>query len=228
MLVIKPVAPKARFKALVAGIYVLVIKSLSTSTLERKNTVVPWTDATTEHKVTLECSEGAVVHQFHEAGYVSKDDYEKDGIFEGRAVPKDCEFLSSENNAGNEENYLCQKLKDGTWKRIAHNASKVSIDGKVSIMLDAEIDKLINNGVDVTFVKESKSRVSQRMFNEFAYLTGVQPKTPGAEITFSDFEGLQIGAKIETKPSGENDYSFVKYFMSVEDAEAKVAKLSDI
>lgn len=224
---IKPVAPKAGFKALIEGLYILLIKSCSTVTLVPKS-VVPWTDATVEHKITLEDmnGSGSVIHQFHEDGYISAADYEPKGILHGQQIPKGCEFLSSDNSAGNEEQYLCRKV-DGEWQRIKHDVSRVSIAGKESVMKDDKIDAMLDNGEDITIVTESKSRIAKRMFNEFAFLSGLRAEDFDREITFEDFAGLAIGAKVGVKTYGADDkeFSFVKKFYSAEAMEAELAKI---
>ena len=221
---IKPVAPKSGFRALAAGLYVLVIKNLLENRLEAKSEC-PWIDQTKEIKVQLEHEKGSVIHTFHQAGFVSQADYAKDGILFGQAVPKVCEFLSSVNSENKEELYLCKKDKQGNWNRIPHTVSFVSYKGKNVVMDDSKIDALIENGEDIEILKESKSRIAQRMFNEFAFLCDVQPSAEGEEITFEDFKDLTIGARVETKPYGDGkEYSFIKRFSTAEAMEFELAK----
>jgi len=222
---ISPVAPQSRFRALVAGLYVLTIKNLIEVLLEPKSSC-PWVDKTKEISVTLEHPTGSVILKFHESGYVSEADYAKDGIMFGVSIPNGCEFMSSDNTADKKENYLCRKDAKGNWMRIPHTISVVSIKGKNVTMDDKKINAMIERGEDVEIVKESKSRISQRMFNEFAFNCNVQPSAEDEEITFEDFKDLTIGAKIETSEYGNEGktYSFVKSFCTTEAMELQLAK----
>lgn len=208
---------------LAAGIFVGKIKNACTINLVPKSEV-PWSDVTKQHQFTIEAPEGKINHWFHDKGYVSQKDYDKSGILEGKAVPAGMVFLSSE---GYDEQYLCKKNADGTYTRRVHDLSKITVDGVTKVMVDSEIDKLIENGKDVTFESESKSRTGMRMMSEFANHAGIPE---GESWDFTTIDGLEIGIKVEetgrTNKDGNDTFKITR-FMSADYATKQIALLEE-
>lgn len=201
-------------KTLTPGFYVGTIKAITEVLLEKTK---EWSDQTKQIQVIVATAEGSIKHWFHDAGFISQSDYDKDGLLHGQQIPAGWSFKSTE---GFNEGYL---VNDTTKQRKKHNVSKVVIDGTERIMTDSKIDEEIAKGKEVTFIKESKCRTAQRILGEFAYNAGARD-----EVDFVDLIGNSVGFKVaetgRTNKSGDAICE-VKYFTTAESMEEKLAEV---